>query len=212
LEVIMGGSAFLQRTCRAAATRSVGTSGLAVIAFIVAGMLLGACSNEPGIRAETPTATEPSAAIGSSTGSASTLSPNPTNDAAAIQAQVQERYKQYRVVVAEAGAASDPDDPRLADYATGGVLANLRGTFALRRTEGRRLYGQAVPHVSAVSVTDNRATVEDCLDNSATGLMDAAGTKLNVGRAKQLIIVSLVQEGGVWKVAELTTVEGGGGC
>ena len=85
------------------------------------------------------------------------------------------------------GAVSDPDDPRLADYATGAVLTNLRGTFALRRTEGRRLYGQQVPHVAAVTVTGDRATVQDCLDNSATGLMDAAGTKLNVGWTSGLV-------------------------
>ena len=133
LEVIMGGSAFLRRTRRSAATRPVSTSGPAAIAFLVAGMLLVACSNEPGVQAEPPTATEPSSTIGSSTGSASTLSPTPTDIAAVTRAQVQVRYEQYHEVIAEAGAASDPDDPRLADYATGAVLANLRGTFALRR-------------------------------------------------------------------------------
>ena len=110
------------------------------------------------------------------------------------------------------GAASDPDDPRLADYATGGVLANLRGTFALRRGEGRRLYGQAIPHVSALTITGGKARVEDCLDNSATGLVEANGTKLNVGRAEQQITATLVQEAGVWKIADVTTVEGGGDC
>ena len=125
---------------------------------------------------------------------------------------MEQRYEQYHAVVAQVGAASDPDDARLEDYDTGPVLANLRGTFTLRRAEGRRLYGQAVPHVSAVTITDGEATVQDCLDNSATGLMDAAGTKVNVGRDRQQTTAKLIQENGVWKVAELTTVEGGGDC
>ena len=179
--------------------------------FLVVSTFSAACSNDPGVRVEAPTPDESSSTNRSSTGPKPTSSAT-ADSAAAIEAEVQERYKQYRVVVAEAGAASDPDDPRLADYATGGVLANLRGTFAQRRAEGRRLYGQAVSHVSAVSVTVEKARVEDCLDNSATGLMDAAGTKLNVGRAEQLITVTLVEEGGVWKVTEVTTIEGGGSC
>ena len=139
-------------------------------------------------------------------------SPSPADDVAATEVQVRERYERYHEVVAEVGAVSDPDDPRLADYATGGVLANLRGAFALRRAEGRRLYGQAVPHVFAVTITDGKATVQDCLDNSAIGLEDIAGKKLDVGRSEQQTTATLMQEAGVWKVAELTTVEGGGDC
>jgi hypothetical protein len=38
---------------------------------------------------------------------------------------VAQRYVQYHAVIAEVGAASDPDDPRLGDYATGAVLATF---------------------------------------------------------------------------------------
>ena len=202
----------VQRGRRQSTTpRMFRTSTPAFILFLVVGTFSAACSNNSGVRVEVPTPDESSSTIRSSAGP--TLTSSATADyAAAIEAEVQERYKQYRVVVAEAGAASDPDDPRLEDYATGGVLANLRGTFAQRQAEGRRLYGQAVPHVSAISVTDGKAVVEDCLDNSATGVMDATGAKLSVGRAEQLITVTLIQEGGVWKVAEATTVQGGGDC
>ena len=188
----MGGKACQLGNHQAFATHMGRTFHAAFVPFVVLGILLAGCSDEPEVRVEAPTRDESPSTIPTTIGSAPTSTSSPPDDVAATKAEIQERYERYHEVVAEVGAASDPDDPRLADYATGGVLANLRGTFALRRAEGRRLYGQAVPHVSAVSVTDNRATVQDCLDNSATGLMDAAGTKLNVGRAKQLITVSLV--------------------
>ena len=208
----MGGSV-VQRGHRQPSTPRTGRySTAAFVSFIVVGTFLAACSSDPGLAAKAPAHNESRSVNPSFTGPPSMSSPSPVDDVAATEVQVQERYERYHEVVAEVGAVSDPDDPRLADYATGGVLANLRGTLALRRADGRRLYGRAAPHVSAVTITGDQATVQDCLDNSATGLMDAAGTRLNVGRAQQQTTATLTHEAGVWKVSELTTVEGGGGC
>jgi hypothetical protein len=125
---------------------------------------------------------------------------------------VEQRYVGFQRVVAESGASSNADDPRLAEYATGAVLENLRGKLAVRRRSGTRLYGTPIPHVQAVSVSGDRATVRDCLDNSGTGLIDRAGKKLSVGRPRQATTATLVLNGGVWKVSEITTVAGGGTC
>ena len=125
---------------------------------------------------------------------------------------VEQRYVGFQRVVAESGASSNADDPRLADYATGAVLENLRGKLAVRRQAGTRLYGTPIPHVQSVSVSGDRATVRDCLDNSGTGLIDRAGKKLSVGRPRQATTATLVLKGGVWKVSEITTVAGGGAC
>lgn len=181
--------------CRAASTLIAATLAL----------LLTACSHADGIRATEPRAGT-SAAL-------ATVTPDPvaTSDGAA-ELLVTQRYVEFQRVVAETGAASDPDDPRLAEYATGAVLENLRGKLAVRRQEGTRLYGTPIPHVQSVTVSGDRATVMDCLDNSGTGLVDRAGKKLSVGRERQATTATLVREGSTWKVSEITTIAGGGSC
>lgn len=142
-------------------------------------------------------------------------SPTPTvssTSQSAAEHLVTQRYVDFQRVVAEAGAASNPDDPRLAEYSTGAVLADLRGKLAVRRQSGTRLQGAPVPHVQSASVGGDRATVQDCLDNSTAALIDKAGAKLAVGRARQQTTATLVLMDGVWKVSDVTTVAGGGSC
>ncbi len=183
-----------------------------VVLLSATALLLTGCSGDTGVQAETPKPSATTSPAGASPVPTSTSTASPVDTLAAVKAVVQKRYEEYYVVVAEAGATSNPDDPRLAQYSTDGVLANLRGKFAVRRTEGRHVYGRSVPHVSAITLTGATAKVQDCLDNSATGLMDKSGRKLNVGRAQQQTIATLVVENGIWKVAELATVAGGGSC
>lgn len=176
-----------------------------VVAFPL-GLFLAACSDANGIRTGLPPASDSPAV---------TAAPTPAAVAgseAAIKRLVTERYVEFQRVVAEAGATSDADDPRLSEYATGAVLENLRGKLAVRRQSGTRLYGAPVPHVQSVSVAGERATVRDCLDNSATGLIDRSGKKLSVGRARQETTATLIREQGTWKVSEIETVAGGGSC
>ena len=160
----MGGTAVSRGRPRSTTPRTGRYSTAAFVPLVAVCTFLAACSGDPGLAVETPTRNESLSASPSFTGPPSTSSPTSADDLAATEVQVQQRYERYHEVVAEVGAVSDPDDPRLADYATGGVLTNLRGAFALRRAEGRRLYGQAVPHVSAVTITGDQATVHDCLD------------------------------------------------
>ncbi len=175
----------------------------AVLALVA---VLSACSEDSGIRTAPPRADD------APTASAPvTASPSETSGAA-VEALVTQRYLDFQRVVAESGATSDADDPRLAEYATGAVLENLRGKLAVREQSGTRLYGAPVPHVKAVSVVQDRATVQDCLDNSATGLMDKAGNKLSVGRDRQETTATLVRAGDTWRVSEITTIAGGGSC
>jgi hypothetical protein len=182
--------------CRAA-SHLIAAAGLA--------LLLAACSDAGGIETSVPRA-------GSTSATANTEPRSATTSTAALEREVTERYVTFQRVVAETGATSDPDDPRLAEYATGAVLANLRGKLAVRRQAGTRLYGMPVPHVQSVSLSEDRATVVDCLDNSGTGLVDRAGKKLSVGRERQETTAVLVLEDGVWKVSAITTIAGGGSC
>jgi hypothetical protein len=181
-------------------------SASALIAAVTVGASLAACSDARGIET-TPPRANPSPTVTATM----TPSPVPPPDVA-IERVVTQRYVDFQRVVAESGAKSDADDPRLAEYATGAVLENLRGKLAVRQQAGTRLYGAPVPHVRDVSVSGERATVHDCLDNSATGLMDKAGNKLSVGRDRQETTVTLVRTDDVWRVSEITTIAGGGSC
>jgi hypothetical protein len=176
-----------------------------LIAAVGLALLLVACSDADGIETSVPRAA-------STSGTATTEPGSSTTSAAALEREVTERYVTFQRVVAATGATSDADDPRLAEYATGAVLENLRGKLAVRRQAGTRLYGMPVPHVQSVSVSEDRATIVDCLDNSGTGLVDRAGKKLSVGRERQETTAVLVLEDDVWKVSEITTIAGGGSC
>lgn len=174
--------------------------------IIALSLALSACSDANGIQTGLPRTSD------SPTVSAA-VNPTPSaTERAATERLVTQRYLDFQRIVAEIGATSNADDPRIAEYATGAVLENLRGKLAVRRQEGVRLYGAPVSRIQSVSVSANRATVRDCLDNSATGLVDGAGKKLSVGRARQDSTATLVYEDGMWKVSEITTVAGGGSC
>jgi hypothetical protein len=178
----------------------------ALIVAALALLLAAACSDADGIQTSDPRAA-------ASTAGPSAVAPSAlaTSDAAA-ELLVTQRYVEFQRIVAETGATSDADDPRLTEYATGAVLENLRGKLAVRRQSGTRLYGMPAPHVQSVSVSGGRATVVDCLDNSGTGLVDRAGKKLSVGRERQETTAVLVLEDGAWKISEITTIAGGGSC
>ena len=164
------------------------TAHASLIAVLL-GLSLAACSEANGNQTSRPATTD---TVQPST--PSTPTPSATSQRVSERV-VTQRYVEFQRVVAEVGAVSTPNDARLAEYATGAVLENLRGKLAVRRQAGTRLYGAPVPHVQSVSIAGRRATVRDCLDNSATGLIDRAGNKLSVGREQQQTKATLVLSG-----------------
>ena len=175
------------------------------LAAVSLGVTLSACSHDAGIQTAPLQSHEAPPASRSPS-----LSKPPTSTEA--ERLVTQRYVDFQRVAAEAGATSNADDHRLVDYATGAVLKGLRGKLAVRRQAGTRLYGRPVPHVKSVTVLGDRAMVMDCLDNSATGLVDRAGKKLSVGRDRQETTATLIWVNDTWKVSAITTVAGGGSC
>jgi hypothetical protein len=193
------------------------TSGSRAVRTWITALLLGlstaACTEANGLQTSRPATSrlsDPSASP-TPTSAASTPAPSHTSGPG-LERLITQRYVDFQRVATQAGATSNSSDPRLAEYATGAVLENLRGKLAVRRQAGTRLYGAPVPHVQSVSVSGDRATVRDCLDNSATGLVDRAGKKLSVGRERQQTTATLVLAGGTWKVSDIATVAGGGSC
>ena len=191
---------------RSSAPRPGCRSASTLMAALAAGAALSGCSDARGIATTAPRSAS------SPTGLA-TAPPDPeARSDADLERLVTQRYVDFQRIVAESGATSDAADPRLAEYATGAVLDNVLGKLAVRQQAGTRLYGAPVPHVRAVSVSGDRATIQDCLDNSATGLVDKAGNKVSVGRDRQATTATLVRTGDTWRVSEITTVAGGGSC
>ena len=175
------------------------------LAAVSLGVTLSACSHDAGIQT-----------IPLQTHEASPASPSPSlsqpSTSAVVGRVVTQRYLGFQRVVAESGATSNADDPRLAEYAAGDVLKGLLGKLAVRRQAGTHLYGRPVPHVKSVTVSGDRAMVMDCLDNSATGLVDRSGKKLSVGRDRQETTATLIRANDTWKVSAVTTIAGGGSC
>ena len=114
--VTMGVEAVHRENRKSGARRTGRTSTAALISFVLAGTLLTACSNGSGVRVETPEHDEDPSMSSSLTGRPSTSSAAPTDSAAAPEAQVQEGDERY-YVIAQVGAASDPDpdDARLVE-------------------------------------------------------------------------------------------------
>jgi hypothetical protein len=195
--------------CRNPTDRSVPVHLTAVL--VTSGLLLTACSGGPVGSALGP--------VDSPTTAQAYVPPAPATAPTAaaegfpaIEALVQQRYAEYQAVVAQVGATSDPNDPRLASYATGDQLAGLREEFSENLRYGRWTFGQAVPHVSDVRVAAGTATVRDCLDTSTTGTRDHRGRVLATGTPQLPTTTVLVTEGGLWKVAQVSSGETPGGC
>ena len=91
-----------------------------LIAAVALALLLTACSDADGIETSVPRTGTPS-------GTATTEPSSDPISQAAVEREVTDRYVTFQRIVAETGATSDADDPRLAEYATGAVLGNLRG-------------------------------------------------------------------------------------
>jgi len=106
---------------------------------------------------------------------------------------------QRRVVLAQ--AAVDP------------ALGRAVAAAEVHQREGITLYGQVVPHPTAISFPEaNRAMITDCQDAHAAGQADArTGRHKTVGVARSPVKATAVRStDGAWRIAEATYT--GGTC
>lgn len=106
----------------------------------------------------------------------------------------------------------DPEHPALAEHAANPELEQLQRAFLSRRASGEVIRGTFELSPTIVSVDGDTATVRDCyLDN--TGVYDAGtGERKDEpsNGARVEILVSLINDGGAWKVSEIK--KEGEGC
>ena len=163
------------------------------ITFVLA--VVPACAGHHGSAAPATSATT------TSTAAPTTSRPDPT-------AAVLAAYQRFWQVWLEANDPPDPNDPALAEVASGPQLAlekaqiarNLQGGVAF--VPARPSHAQHRP--SVVDLSAHRATVVDCALDDGVVVARATNTVLNADVVTYLWRATLTNKGGRWKVTDNT--------
>jgi endonuclease YncB( thermonuclease family) len=142
----------------------------------------------------------------------------PVDAVALARAAALEAYRGMWAAFDWAGRAprADPDDPRLARYATGDALRVLVNGLASMRDDGLVARGEVVLSPEVVEVTPltapTRVRIEDCADTSNSALVRADGRPYqDAPGGWRLVIAELEDTGQGWKVTGFA-VRGVGSC
>jgi hypothetical protein len=121
--------------------------------------------------------------------------------------------RDYRAFWTALFAASDPprsDDPTLTQHGTGAALQQAQSTLSGDTVNGIVRRGAQVLDPTVMSVTGATANVRDCYRNNwvayaLTGNVFGApaGSRLEEPAGPRLRVVTLNQDGGTWKVADI---------
>ena len=171
--------------------------GLATLAAVV----LAACSSDGSPNADRPRPTTTTSTVPTTT-TTITLDPQ----AAAVAG-----YRAFWQVFLAAADPMNPEDPRLAEHATGEQLAAVRKSFLAAKAAGNVIRGSLDLAPKVVSADATTVVVRDCYGDG-TGLYSAATgvrqDKETTQRVQVTATVTLVE--GVWKVSAVK--HEGDGC
>lgn len=201
------------------ATRSILS---AVAPLVVVAMIVASCSDDG------DQANAPSSSSSSSTTSTSTTTTEPTtsssappeDDAAALEAEITDRYLAFWDARFEANTEPvNPDDPRLAEFATGAQLDNVveetrqrvDAGLALRRPEDS--VTERRPRV--VELDGDEATIQDCAINDSIVYRVATGEVIDDSIVTRSVSATMRLVDGEWRLEgtrELQKWEGVAGC
>lgn len=159
---------------------------LALVAFVVTGIVIGGSDDDPPRSASRPSST-----------SQTTLSP---------EAEVEQAYRGFDAMLARLNPAPDPDDPEIAQRTTGEFRAQIERVMADRRA--RRLavrtgpdYG---PREIVTTVSGESATLQTCYVDQAAIVNVTTGAEVNAMRSvTEHQTLTFVREGGAWKLRRL---------
>lgn len=194
---------------------------------IVATLTISACSSSSNDAAD-PTTTigqsgssvagsASSSTSSTSTKSTSTSSPPTTVAAPAAprDADLRAAVRAYWDVYLDAGARAASLDPaalraRLGERATGDQLRQLVAFFTTNKNSGFVVRGELDLAPVVVTASASSAQVRDCYDDR-TGLFRPDGSRVDTDNPlRHRVLMTLVLEGAVWKVA--STTDEGFGC
>ena len=179
------------RRCRRRALLAIG---------VLVAVLLAACSSDG----------SPSADRSGETTTSSTV-PTTTTTTLDPQAAAVGGYRAFWQAFLAAGDPMNPEDPRLAEHATGEQLAAVRKSFLAAKAAGNVIRGTLDLAPKVVSADATTVVLRDCYGDG-TGLYSAATgarqDKETPGR--QLVTATVTLVDGVWKVSAIK--HEGDGC
>lgn len=172
-------------------------SGVGVLwtAVIVTAFVLAACSNGQADTSATTT----------------TRAPTTTSEPSAAAQAVLRDYRAYWDAYLAASNPMDPENPVLAEHATGPALEALQKAFIALKDSGKIIRGEFDLAPRVVSIHDDTAVIRDCY-GTTTGVYDSAtGAREDSPSGKRhLATATLRLEGGIWKMERLA--DEGLGC
>lgn len=170
--------------------------GVLRAAVIVAAFVLAACSN--GKADTSPTTT--------------TRAPRTTTSApSATEKAVLRDYRAYWDAYLAASNPMNPENPVLAQHATGAALETLQKAFLAFKSAGKIIRGSLDLAPRVVRIEGDTAIVRDCYGDG-TGVYDAAsGKREDTASGKRHLATATLQlDNGTWKMERLA--DEGLGC
>lgn len=193
------------------------------LAVVVAGLGLLAASCA-GSDSATPTPTTTSS-VPSTSGATSGTGPETTSPATSTTAvpaeeEIVARYLGFwDARLAANSGTPDPDDPALAEFATGEQLQTVIAETRRRREEGLALRAaepSRTEHiVTVVSRSGDRAELQDCFVNDGVVYRVATGEVVDDSVVTRNVLAVMVKVDGLWKLQRASVVqewEGVAGC
>ena len=166
---------------------------------VLAAMVVAGCASDG-----SPDADRPGETTTTSTAPTTTTTLDP--QAAAVAG-----YRAFWQAFLSAGDPMNPEDPRLAEHATGEQLAAVRKSFLAAKAAGNVIRGSLDLAPKVVSADATTVVLRDCYGDG-TGLYSAAtGARQDKETAQRVLVtatVTLVE--GVWKVSAVK--HEGDGC
>ncbi len=195
---------------------------IAVLALVVA-LVGGACrsSNDDEIVDPTSTESTSSSSVSSVTSTSTSSTSSTTSiDGSNVTAEAQARYLAFWDARFEANTAPpDPEDPALAEYATGAQLDNVIAETQRRLDAGHALRAadpsQTSHEVTVVSAEEGRVELQDCFVNDGVVYEIESGAVVDDSVVTRSVSALMVRVAGVWKLERASVVqewEGVAGC
>lgn len=119
-------------------------------------------------------------------------------------APIVDGYRQFQAAYLAASDPMNPNDPRLAQHATGKELAQLRSTLLAFKSSGKVFRGTLDLAPKVLRSDAAVATIQDCyFDHTRVFDAKTGATSEPEDTQRQLIEASMVFEDGVWKVSAI---------
>ena len=190
-------------------------------ALVVAtALLLAACSGGGDEISEPASTTSRAPTTASTTSTSTTTSTSPPDGSQSDDQELVDRYVGFwdaRLAANE--APPNPDDPALAEFATGPQLDNVMAETRQRLDDGLALRSadpsRTSHDVTVISQTADRAELQDCFVNDGIVYRPDTGEVIDDSVVTRSVSADMVLVDGVWKLERATVVqqwEGIAGC